>query len=57
MPRNAAVTVDLNPGTVLSDTGWKIKNVQTDDEGQPTLVKIIHTSGKCLHVLPLDSLE
>lgn len=57
MPRNAAVTVDLKIGTLLGNTGWTIKNVQTDNEGQPTLVKIIHTSGKCLRVLPLNSLE
>lgn len=57
MPRKAAVTVDLNTGTLLGNTGWMIKNVQTDTEGRPTLVKIIHTSGKCLRVLPLNSLE
>lgn len=51
------VAVDLNPDTLLGNTGWTIKNVQTDNEGQPTLVKIIHTSGKCLRVLPLSSLE
>jgi predicted DNA binding protein len=51
------VTVDLKVGALLGDTGWTIKNVQTDNEGQPTQVKIIHTSGNCLLVLPLDSLE
>jgi len=53
----ATVTVDLNIGSVLGDTGWKIKSVKTDDEGRPTQVKIIFTDGRCLTVLPLNSPE
>jgi len=57
MQRNTTVTVDLRAGSDLGGTGWKIKSVKTDKEGRPTQVKIIFTDGKCLTVLPLNSLE
>jgi hypothetical protein len=53
----ANVTVDLNVGSKLGDTGWKIESVKSDQEGRPTRVKIIFTDGKCLTVLPLNSFE
>jgi hypothetical protein len=56
--RGAVVAVEIQKGTQLGGTNWKIKSVARDAEGSPTSITLVDATdpGMCLMLLPLNSL-